>query len=71
MRKLRSENKAMKEEKNTTRVMVEGLKQQMMIGLQSAVDKTQALQKQVDTVTAEKEELEEQLRQIRQRAEES
>jgi capsid protein len=66
MRKLRSENQAMKKEKDITRVMVEDLKEQMMIGLQAAVDKTQALQKQLDAVTAENEELKEQLRQARQ-----
>lgn len=58
----------MKKEKNETRIMVEDLKQQMIIGLQSAVDKTRGLQKQLDTVTAQldtvtaqKEELEQQL----------
>ncbi len=56
----------MKKEKDITRVMVEDLKEQMMIGLQAAVDKTQALQKQLDAVTAENEELKEQLRQARQ-----
>jgi len=67
MRKLRLENQTMKKEKNETRKMVEDLKQQMMIGLQSAVDKTQALQKQLNEVTSQKENLERELLEIRQR----
>jgi hypothetical protein len=65
MRKLRLEILAMKKEKSETRKMVEDLKQQMILGLQSAVNKTQNLQKQLDAVTAEKQKLEEQLLKIR------
>ena len=67
MRKLRSENQTLKKEKDITRVMVEDLKEQMMKGLQAAVDKTQSLQKQLEAVTAEKEELNKELRQTRQK----
>lgn len=67
MRKLRLENLALKNEKDITREMVEALKEQMKTVLQASVNKTQGLQKQLDTVTAEKHELEQQLAVTRQR----
>lgn len=51
----------MKQEKDQTRVMVEDLKKQMTIGLQSAVDKIQDFSRQLDAANAEKKELERQL----------
>lgn len=65
MRKLRSENLEMKKQRDDTRKMVEDVKEQMKVYLQAAVDKAQNLQKQLDTVTAEKEALERELAAIR------
>jgi chaperonin cofactor prefoldin len=47
--------------------MVEALKEQMKTVLLASVNKTQGLQKQLDTVTAKKQELEQQLAATRQR----
>ena len=71
MRKLRLENATLKQEKTETRKMVEDLKEQIKICLQSAVNKTQTLQKQLDQVTAKKNELEQQLAAIQGREEAS
>lgn len=69
MRKLGLENATLKREKAETRKMVEDLKEQIKICLQSAVNKTQALQTQLDQVTAEKNDLEQRLASVQGREE--
>jgi chromosome segregation ATPase len=61
MRKLREVNEMLRKEKQeseaSVQTMVDDLKAQMMTGLSAAVAKTQALQKQLDEVRGERDEL--------------
>jgi hypothetical protein len=62
---LRLENQVLKQEKSQTKKMVEDVKEQMIQCLQSAVNKNQELQKQLNAGTAEKQKLEQELEECR------
>lgn len=61
MKKLRLENLVLTKERSETGKMLEGLQQQMMRGLQTAVTKNQELQRKLDIESEERQRIEKEL----------